>query len=88
MDAFLAADYGYIGKSHLGFDESAPTMGGYHIANLRAGVVVGPWEALVFVNNLQREDENTFGFGDPFDPNAQVTPPRPRTVGFSLSWHS
>jgi len=87
LDAFLAADYGYIGKSHLGFNETAPTMGGYHIANVRAGITFAGWEALLFVNNLQREDENTFGFGNPFDPNPQVTPPRPRTFGISVAWH-
>ena len=86
LNAFLAADYGYIGKSHIGFDERAPSMGGYHIANLRTGIAFGEWQAWVFVNNLQREDENTFAFGNPFDPNPQVTPPRPRSVGFSLSW--
>jgi outer membrane receptor for monomeric catechols len=88
VDAFLAGEYGYVGKSRLGFDDSAPSMGGYHIANIRAGVAFGGWELLLFLNNLQREDENTFGFGNPFDPNPQVTPPRPRTVGVSLSWRS
>ena len=86
VDAFVAAEYGYVGRSHLGFDERAPTMGGYHIANLRIGADFGTWEALLFVDNLQREDENTFGFGNPFDPNLQVTPPRPRTIGLRLTW--
>jgi outer membrane receptor protein involved in Fe transport len=88
LDSFIAVEYGYVGKSHLGFDETAPTMGGYHIANIRAGIVLGKWEVQFFADNLQREDENTFGFGNPFDPNPQVTPPRPRTIGVSLDWHS
>jgi hypothetical protein len=88
LDTFIAVEYGYVGKSHLGFDETAPTMGGYHIANIRAGIVLGKWEVQFFADNLQREDENTFGFGNPFDPNPQVTPPRPRTIGVSLDWHS
>jgi outer membrane receptor protein involved in Fe transport len=88
-EAFIAADYGYVGRSHLGFDEaSSPMMGGYHIANARAGISYGNWEAVLYVNNLEREDENTFGFGNPFDPNPQLTPPRPRTIGLNLSWHS
>jgi outer membrane receptor for ferric coprogen and ferric-rhodotorulic acid len=88
FDIFTAGEYGYIGKSHLGFDETAPTMGGYHIANIRAGVVFGNWEIQLFANNLQREDENTFGFGNPFDQNTQVTPPRPRTIGVSFDWRA
>lgn len=86
--AFVAADYGYVGRSHLGFDETnSPTMGGYHIANLRLGATYGAWEAVLFVNNFEREDENTFGFGNPFDPRLQITPPRPRTIGLNVSWH-
>jgi outer membrane receptor protein involved in Fe transport len=88
LDAFAAADYGYVGRSHLGFDETnSPIMGGYHIANFRIGLSNSNWEAVLFVSNLEREDENTFGFGNPFDPNLQVTPPRPRTIGLSLTWH-
>lgn len=88
LDVFTAGEYGYIGRSHLGFDETAPTMGGYHIANIRAGIVFRNWEVQIFANNLQREDENTFGFGNPFDPNPQTTPPRPRTIGVGVDWHS
>jgi outer membrane receptor protein involved in Fe transport len=86
-DAFVTGDFGYVGKSHIGFDERAPTMGGYHVADVGLGVSSGQWQALLFVNNLQNADEDTFGFGNPFDPNPQVTPPRPRTIGVSVTWH-
>jgi hypothetical protein len=86
-NAFLTGDFGYVGKSHIGFDERAPTMGGYQIANVGLGVSASHWQALLFVNNLQNADEDTFGFGNPFDPNPQVTPPRPRTIGVSVTWH-
>jgi outer membrane receptor protein involved in Fe transport len=85
-DAFASLDYGYVGRSHLGFDESTPAMGGYHRANLRLGLLRGPWQAVLFVDNLTGDETNTFAFGNPFNPGLQITPPRPRTIGLSLAW--
>jgi thiol-disulfide isomerase/thioredoxin len=39
-------------------------------------------------SSLGTKGGNTFAFGNPFDLNRgpQVTPPRPRTIGVSLTW--
>jgi outer membrane receptor protein involved in Fe transport len=88
-DAFAGFDYSYVGRSHLGFDESnSPPMGGYHLTNLRLGIRRGEWQAVLFVDNLANEQKNTFAFGNPFDfaTTHQITPPRPRTIGIDLNW--
>jgi hypothetical protein len=85
---FASVDYGYVGESHLGFNEETPQMGDYHLANLRIGFERRHWRAVVFVDNVANSLGNTFAFGNPFSVNrgTQVTPPRPRTVGVSLTW--
>jgi outer membrane receptor protein involved in Fe transport len=90
IDGFAGLDYSYVGRSHLGFDENSPPMGGYQIVNLRVGALRGDWESVLFVNNLFDEGGNTFAFGNPFDVGKirQSTPPRPRTVGLQLVWRS
>ena len=87
-DGFASLGYSYVGVSHLGFGESTQTMGGYRLANVRAGVEHGPWQLVLFVDNLTNDRGNTFAFGNPFDLSRgpQVTPPRPRTIGVSLTW--
>ena len=87
-DGFATLDYGYVGVSHLGFGENTQTMGGYRLANIRTGFDHGSWQLVLFVENLTNDRGNTFAFGNPFDLNRgpQVTPPRPRTVGVSLTW--
>ncbi len=87
-DGFASLNYSYVGVSHLGFGESTQTMGGYRLAGVRAGVARGPWQLVLFVDNLTNDRGNTFAFGNPFDLNRgpQVTPPHPRTVGVSLTW--
>jgi outer membrane receptor protein involved in Fe transport len=87
-DGFASLDYSYVGVSHLGFGENTQTMGGYRLANARAGFQRGPWEFTLFVENFTNDRGNTFGFGNPFDLNRgpQVTPPRPRTIGVALDW--
>ena len=85
---FLSASYAYVGSSHLGFSENTPSMGNYHLANLRIGVERDGWQAVIFMNNLTNEAGNTFAFGNPFnlDKEMQITPPQPRTIGLSLIW--
>lgn len=85
---FTSIDYTYVGVSHLGFGENTQTMGGYRLANVRGGLVHGPWQLVLFVDNLTNDRGNTFAFGNPFDLSCgpQVTPPRPRTIGISLTW--
>ncbi len=88
-DMFVAFDYSYVGRSNINFDEiNSPTMGGYHITNLRLGLARGPWQLIAFADNIANERKNTFAFGNPFDfaTASQITPPRPRTVGLTLTW--
>jgi iron complex outermembrane recepter protein len=86
-DAFMSLDYGYVGSSHLGFNENTPQMGGYHRANIRIGLARDAWQAVLFVDNLTDDEQNTFAFGNPFNgKELQVTPPRPRTIGLALVW--
>jgi outer membrane receptor protein involved in Fe transport len=88
-DTFVAFDYSYVGRSNINFDEvNSPTMGGYHLTNARIGFARGPWQLVIFADNIANERKNTFAFGNPFDfaTTNQITPPRPRTIGLSLSW--
>jgi outer membrane receptor protein involved in Fe transport len=86
--AFATMDYAYVGESHLGFNEETRQMGNYHLANLRVGFERSNWRVVVFVDNVADGQGNTFAFGNPFkaDRVAQITPPRPRTVGISAIW--
>jgi outer membrane receptor protein involved in Fe transport len=88
-DMYVAFDYSYVGRSNINFDEiNSPTMGGYHLTNIRIGLARGQWQLIAFADNVANESKNTFAFGNPFDFGAanQITPPRPRTIGLSLSW--
>ena len=86
--AFLGGSYDYVGSSHLGFGENTPPMGNYRLLNLRLGWTRGDWQAVLFVDNLTGNVQNTFAFGNPFNIafERQVTPPRPRTMGLSIVW--
>ncbi len=89
FDASISVDYSYVGTSRLGFDETtSPPMGGYHLTNLRLGLQHGQWRGEIFVNNLANTQANTFAFGNPFNFGKilQITPPRPRTIGLSITW--
>ena len=88
ISGFTSAEYSYVGVSHLGFGENSQSMGGYRLANVRMGAERGSWQLGAFVDNLTNDRGNTFAFGNPFDLNRgpQVTPPRPRTIGVSLTW--
>ena len=89
FNAYIGFDYSYVGSSHLGFDENlSPRMGGYHLTNLRFGLDYGDWRGTLFVNNVTNNQSNTFAFGNPFNfaKILQITPPRPRTIGLSVTW--
>ena len=87
-DGFVGINYSYVGVSYLGFGEATPSMGGYRVLNARTGLANGRWELALFADNLTDDRGNTFAFGNPFDlaRSPQVTPPRPRTFGLSLTW--
>jgi outer membrane receptor protein involved in Fe transport len=77
----------YIGRSHLNFDATSPTMGGYIRADITAGVRWRRITADLYVTNPTNASGDTFAFGNPFSFGQvrQVTPLRPRTVGLILS---
>ena len=88
MNAFGTVEYSYVGSSHLGFSETTPPMGNYQLINLRLGLQRRNWQAILFAENLTNDRGNTFAFGNPFSLQfeRQITPPRPRTIGLSLTW--
>ena len=84
-DDYFALGFNYVGRSHLGFGENTPGMGGYRLTDIRIGFGRKRWSVVLFADNLFNDRGNTFAFGNPFNPGAQVTPPRPRTIGLSVS---
>lgn len=87
LSLLLVGQASYVGPSHVTFDASSQTMGGYFADRLSADVTALRWSAGVFVDNLADEAGDTFAFGNPFSFGRirQVTPQRPRTVGLRLS---
>jgi outer membrane receptor protein involved in Fe transport len=83
----LVAQASYVGPSHVTFDASSQTMGGYFADRLSADVTMTRWTAGVFIDNVADEAGDTFAFGNPFSfgRTRQVTPQRPRTIGLRLS---
>jgi outer membrane receptor protein involved in Fe transport len=84
--AFIRMTNAYVGSSHLGFSETTPGMGNYDVATFRTGVSRDSWELTLFADNLLNNRGNTFAFGNPFILQKQITPPRPLTVGLTVSW--
>ncbi len=86
-DGAFSADYAYIGKSALTFNEAeSPQMGDFGILNVRLQVSNDIWKMGLFAQNLSDTRANTFSFGNSFTvlEGHQVTPPRPRTFGLFL----
>lgn len=54
-EGFISFAYGYVGSSHLGFNENTPSMGGYHHANVHFGLEHDGWQAVLFVDNLTND---------------------------------
>jgi len=89
LDSFLSLDVTHVGHATLGFDaRNSPSMGNYFLSNARLGLDWGPWEGMLYVDNLGDQRANSFAFGNPFSfaTEGQITPLRPRTVGFRLRW--
>ena len=88
INGFASVEYNYVGSSHLGFSETTPAMGNYQIMSVRFGLTTEAWQAVLFAENLTNDRGNTFAFGNPFSIpfESQVTPPRPRTIGVSLTY--
>jgi iron complex outermembrane receptor protein len=88
VTAFASARASYVGSSTIGFDATTmATMGRYATGAITAGVEVGRWKIEGFIDNPANTQGNTFAFGNPFSIRSekQITPLRPRTIGFSLS---
>lgn len=87
LSLLLVGQASYVGPSHVTFDASSQTMGGYFADRLSADVTATRWSAGVFVDNIADEAGDTFAFGNPFSfgRTQQVTPQRPRTVGLRFT---
>ena len=81
----------YVGHSRVTFDSTLPRMGGYARTKLSAEVAGRAWGlpvgVQVYVLNPLDSFNDTFAFGNPFNPGGirQITPQRPRTFGVTLS---
>ncbi|MGZ6018112.1 MAG: TonB-dependent receptor [Phenylobacterium sp.] len=78
---------GYVGRSHLTFDNlSSPDMGGYTTSRLAASLDTVRWTLTVAIENLADARGDTFAYGNPFTLRTtnQVTPLRPRTASVTL----
>jgi outer membrane receptor protein involved in Fe transport len=77
----------YVGRSRVTFDAALPRMGGYTRTKLSAEVSGRGLGLQVYVLNPLNAYNDTFAFGNPFNPGQtrQITPQRPRTLGVTLS---
>ena len=55
----------------------------YTLANLRVGVINGPWSATVFARNLTDKRAQVSAINSSQDPDALLTV-RPRTIGLTV----
>jgi hypothetical protein len=88
MEALLAADARYVGRSQLTFNPAVQEpMGGYVLARLSAQVSYRRWRLAAFLSNPTNEAGNTFSYGNPFNFRQvrEVTPQRPRSLRILLS---
>ncbi|WP_293377135.1 TonB-dependent receptor [Phenylobacterium sp. SCN 70-31] len=83
----LLGQVNYVGSSHVSFDAAAPKTGGYIRSKISAELVGDRYGVQVFVLNPFDSLNDTFAFGNPFNPNQirQITPLRPRTLGVTVS---
>jgi outer membrane receptor protein involved in Fe transport len=88
-EADVSAQVSYLGRSHVTFDATRPSlMGGYAVGDLNAELVSARWRLRAYLDNVAGTKANTFAFGNPFSRERalQVTPLRPRTFGLDLTW--
>ena len=84
--ARLSAETAYIGRSRVTFDTQFPEMGGYTRMKIMLELRHRGLGAQLFVTNPTNTFDDTFAFGNQFNPTLkpQVTPQRPRTLGLTL----
>ena len=82
----LAGETAYVGRSRVTFDTLFPEMGGYIRTKLIAELKRNGMGAQVFLTNPTNAFDDTFAFGNQFNPSLtpQITPQRPRTLGVTL----
>lgn len=83
-----ALDLSRTGRTRLTFTD-AIRQGPVTLLNSRVGFdLAGGWTVGLSMENMLNTKANQFAFGNPFTLSAgpQSTPPRPRTVGFSVGW--
>jgi hypothetical protein len=82
----LSGEAVYVGRSRVTFDTQFPEMGGYVRAKLMLEARRRGLGAQLFVTNPTNAFDDTFAFGNQFNPSRtpQITPQRPRTFGLTL----
>ena len=82
----LSGETAYVGRSRITFDTLFPEMGGYVRSKLMLELRRRRLGAQFFVTNPVNAFDDTFAFGNPFNPSLtpQITPQRPRTFGITL----
>ncbi len=86
-EAFVRADYSYIGEYFNNFEGDGQNAGDYHTVNVKAGLLFDAFNVDFFVKNLTNEDKFTWvesGFDEfGFKRAYQL---RPRTTGLNISY--
>ncbi|MDB5498442.1 MAG: hypothetical protein JWP28_2473 [Phenylobacterium sp.] len=82
----LSGETVYVGRSRVTFDTQFPEMGGYVRAKLMLELRRRGLGAQLFLTNPTNAFDDTFAFGNQFNPSRtpQITPQRPRTFGLTL----
>jgi len=82
----LVGEGTYIGRSRVNFNTTFPEMGGYVRSKILVELRRKAMGVQVYLTNPTNAFSDTFAFGNPFNPfqTQQVTPQRPRTLGFTL----
>ena len=82
----LTGETSYVGRSRVTFDTQFPEYGGYMRSKLLVELRRRRFGGQLFVTNPVNAFDDTFAFGNPFNPSLtpQITPQRPRTLGLTL----
>jgi outer membrane receptor protein involved in Fe transport len=82
----LSGETAYVGRSRVTFDTQFPEMGGYVRSKLMLELRRRGLGGQLWVTNPINSFDDTFAFGNPFNPSLtpQITPQRPRTFGLTL----
>jgi iron complex outermembrane receptor protein len=89
LKAFVRADAQYVDQSYPDFTRTDPAtfQRAYSLIDLRTGVVSGPWQTNVFLNNVLDKQASLSRFiSDNYDASSRsrMFTNRPRTLGISV----